>query len=368
VNQQSASSAGAEPGANLTPAARELLDEYVDQYRRSLISEAARAGDQDADLRIYDIKKAAANNQASRKSLPYRVTWTVVLITLASVIAAAATSYGFLNNDSRLPTAAILVSTGSLLVALVSLVATWTAFQTSNDSRRRTEGFLQEVAELELLARSAAEKVSGLNDESLVKVLAALERQRVLTDRDALDFSRVMKLRNSLVHERVRNLHPEEQLDASRKIRKLSDKLQLAHSVPKFLGRRAASLAREASNYEELVHQALQRISPDVQIATLPDGQYVDFLVDDPKGSVSVVVKYMTRPPSRSDVLNIVRKTKRDRELPVLIVSNTEVSAEIGEFMSTRSHEGFAFVHWGGEHDDDMLASALNNLLRFAAS
>jgi hypothetical protein len=365
MSQRSPSSAGAEPGANLTPAARELLDEYVNQYRFSLISEAARANDQDADLRIYDIKKAAANNRTPRKLLPSAT--SIALGVIFGVAANVVTGYAFFGNDSTLPTAAVLVSIASFLVALISVVATWAALRASDGSRQQTAEFLQEVAELELLARSAAEKVARSNDESLVKVLDVLERQRVLTDKDALDFSRVMKLRNSLVHERVRKLRSDEQLDASRKIRELNNKLQLAQSRPKTLHRRA-SLTTEARNYEKLVYQALRRIGCNARIA-LSDGQYADFFLDDPKGSAAVVVKYMTGPLSRSEVLDIVWSTRRGSELPVLIVSNTEISAELSKFLSAHSHEGFSLVHWGGERDDDILASSLNNLLGgFAAT
>ncbi|RZT84602.1 hypothetical protein EV383_1449 [Pseudonocardia sediminis] len=365
MTQGPPSTDGVEDNANLTPAARELLEEYVTQYRSNLILQAVRDGrGRESEIRLGDVKRAAASGRNSPLWRRYWAGLVVIVSVLAGALVSVSAEFLFGAIGGRtVSIAAILVGVASSLIVSVGvLTANLTVARAYDDFRGRTEEFLREVAELELLARSAAELVAGRRDESIVTVLEELERSRVFNELDSLNFSRIMKLRNSLVHERVRRLESTEQREANRRIQRLRDKLQIAAARPKSLARRS-TLARVADEYEANVRAALKRVLPNAQVASLQEDQGIDFLIDLPEGSVGVVVKYTSRPMSRARLLDLGRRAAKSRSLRILLVSNSAPSLHLQDALRDSSDSDIVPVSWADESDDDALASAVQKLL-----
>jgi hypothetical protein len=126
--------------------------------------------------------------------------------------------------------------------------------------------------------------------------------------------------------------------------------------------------------YETQVREALERIGErrglDVSIVSRSAGYDFDLRLIDNTGrtpeSAGVAVKVMYRTALEQPLSAVQLDELRNRvgaDHPLLVVGNVILDWSGKAVMKENDGKGMAFVRWGSESDDDVLAESVNKLL-----
>lgn len=354
----------------ITPAAQELLEEYVSLYRARVINEAQRLVTLNSGrtIRLADVRSAEEIASRSRvqtqvKPLPWRLPTIAALLLIVNSTAVAVSINLLSSGDNTTGWGAVLVS-GISLVALMS--GFYAAIARSNRplANIKTQDLLIDVADLERQARETASNVIGadFNGISLSRVISVLEEQGIWSPSAVASFRGAMKLRNQVAYEERTNFDSDELLTASRTIR------QLGESLADFQSARSTQSTNHtrspAENLELEVYRTLE------QTLTLPlnrsNERFADILVESPNASVGILVKYRHGRPIRlKDIEEWLQFESGSLDRSTVVVTNADLDKELLDVGSIQLEAGRSVrvVKWEGPRSAPALARAVARAL-----
>lgn len=353
----------------LTPAARELLEEYLNEYRHRLLLEARRSASRDpgrtiqmADLRAAELVMSRAlstadlAHQARRRALLLAAT-SVAVATVLGVVANLVSS-NFFEGGATLPAALGAIAA----IAVAAVAASIAVLQVRAAGRSTTtdvRDLLIEVADLERRARALASELAGtpLHTKSLSRVIDVLEAEQVWSTADVASFRDVMTLRNHFVYEQRVGDSSKEVLTASRVVRRLSEALA-DYKEAAVGGRRQIQSGAAALEYQ--VHQALtQNLS--LSVTRTRDGR-ADFLVETPEATVAILVKSRQgRKVGLKDIREWLSLEAHDLDLSTVVVTDGHLSSDLVDLGSIQLDSGRSvrIVKWDGISSTPRLLRAI---------
>lgn len=353
-----AHSSSEESDSTLTPAARELVESYLSEYRASLLSDASHFSRSAGDIRVDDVVKAAelarSQRSSTRRSLIV-VTATGILGVLAGVLVNLLASPS--SDAGSLGLTSLVVAVAALLTAIsTTVVASRSLRMSGADRALKLAELVDEVGATESLVRRVAKDRAGVDDNSLLTVLSALERAAILSEADVDEFRRVMSLRNSIVHQRSIRLPAEAQAEALASMRELRSKLNgaLRREPDEHLIE-----MRRAKEYEQRVIDALSDVVIEgAQLAPVAGDKGVDAVIDHPRASVFVAIQYQAKPMTFVQMANVV---SRSAASPLLLVVNVEPGLKARSYLD--DFKNVRLVLWQSPEDNDRLGWALASLI-----
>lgn len=339
---------------DLTPAASEALDINAQSFKQQVLRElSATHRRQGERIRLSDVQVAveqvAGPSERWARLFPVFV-WVIVALTgIALIIPAILIQVGGTSRSWIVGGAGLLV--GVSVGTTIALLLQVERLRKRNSSYASQE-FLRGISSLERSARQAVTQVLGDDPDSLSlsRVLSALETLDIWTPDDSQIFRRLLLLRNSLVHEESSALPPDSisyGVSQTNRLARLirhgvetieADELDKARP----LALRLSSIhRRSALAFEERVAYALRQASFDVVTAQRDFGY--DLLVETPRGSLAVVVKYREDGNlTAGDILPVLRK--RLPAVPVAVVSNASISEAMRKTIASEGPRGQQYI------------------------
>lgn len=226
---------GAENGRELTPAARNLLDQYVETYRRRIIAHAIRVTSDEESLETHDIEIAGRIPYFGL--LRHRTYSSFFQILLAVVLAGMALAVLALADarDTGVAYPYLLIS-AVLVIAAVGVTFFAAYSRIESRSRAYSGDLLRAVRDLEFTIRSIVREHDRPNRKSISNVLNELVELKLFNADDVREFRHVVELRNVLLYEHTKSIRTTELRQAVHTVRRLRGRLRSEDSILTFEG------------------------------------------------------------------------------------------------------------------------------------